>query len=91
MLRGVHSKINFSLNLVRVDLTIVPVKDEIIVYHLQFFKKNFDNPFFLNRFLESYGLPWPLNLYLCNCSWNIEIIVLNKEGSRTVWKQLRKD
>ena len=39
MLRGVHSKINFSLNLVRVDLRIVPVKDEIIVYHVQFEKK----------------------------------------------------
>ena len=52
MLRGVHSKINFSLNLGRVDLRIVPVKDEIIVYHLQFFRKFFDHPFFLNRFLK---------------------------------------
>ena len=37
MLRGVHYNINFSLNLVKVDLRIVPVKDEIIVYQLQFF------------------------------------------------------
>ena len=37
MLRGVYSKINFSFNLFRVDLRIVPVKDEIIAYHLQFF------------------------------------------------------
>ena len=53
MLRGVHSKINFSLNLLRVDLRIFPVKDEIIAYHLQFFKKISDHPFFLNRFLKN--------------------------------------
>ena len=52
MLRSVHSKINFSLNLFRVVLRIFPIKDEIIVHHLQIFKRFFDRPLFFNRFFK---------------------------------------
>ena len=37
MLRGVHIKINFSLNLGRVGLIVVLWKEVVIAYHLQFF------------------------------------------------------
>ena len=37
MLSGVQTKINFSLNLSRVDSKVVPAKLERIAHHLQFF------------------------------------------------------
>ena len=52
MLRGVHTKINFSLNLSRVDLKVAPDKKERIACHLQFFPIFFDHPLFFNRFLK---------------------------------------
>ena len=57
MLRGAHSKINFSLNLGRVDLKVVPVKEEIVAYHLQFFPNFFELPLFFNRFLN-FAVAW---------------------------------
>ena len=43
MLRGVYTKINISLNLSRVDSKVVPVKEERMAYHLQFFSIFSDN------------------------------------------------
>ena len=40
MLKGVHIKFNFSLNLSRVDLKFLRGKEEIIAYHLQFLIEN---------------------------------------------------
>ena len=37
MLRGVHTKINLSLNLSRVDLKVDPAKEEKIANDRQFF------------------------------------------------------
>ena len=52
MLRGAHTKINFSLNLSRVDLKVAPVKKERIAYHLQFFPIFFEQPLFFNQIVK---------------------------------------
>ena len=52
MLKGVHIKFNFSLNLSREDLKVVPAKEEIIAYHLRFFLNFFEQPLFFYRFLK---------------------------------------
>jgi hypothetical protein len=52
MLRGVQTKINFSLNLTRVDLKVFRGKEETIAYHLQFLLNFSDHPLFFNRFFK---------------------------------------
>ena len=60
MLRGVHTKINFSLNLSRVDLKVFPVKEETIAHHLQFFPIFLNTRYFAIDFLESlnFAVEW---------------------------------
>ena len=60
MLSGVHTKINFSLNLSRVDLKVFPVEEETIAHHLQFFPIFLTNRYFSIDFLKSlkFAVEW---------------------------------